>query len=294
VRPVFADAELERSFTERGYVVVDALPAETVAELLEVHAASPDGDGPGFSYSMQLGAVDEKARIADALRSAYERHIGPMLIDFAVMAAGFAVKAAEGQSAIPGHLDWSMVDETRHRSLTGWIALTETNAANGALAVVPGSQRLPFTIRGSRTAAPIAAQPDVVSEHLEVVPMSAGQVILYEPRVIHGSATNASGRPRVAAGLGLLPAELTPLHYVGQERAPGQQLREVEVDRDFFFACAIDPSLGHDPLIDELVAGRPSRVVSSTRAITAEDLGALRANGRRGSGKRRLFGRRSR
>jgi hypothetical protein len=287
VRPVFIDDDLERAFSDRGYAVVDMLPPEEVAALLGLYEETLGTEQPGFSYSMRLGATDAKAKIRHAVSKAYTRHLAGMLHDHSVAVCGFVAKGATGESTIPGHLDWSLVDETRHRSVNVWIALCDTGRANGALAVFPGSQRLPLTRRGSGTPPPLAAPPEVLAEHLTVVPMRAGQAILYEPRLIHGSATNTSGQPRIAAGLSLAPAGLDLIHYVTEG---GSMLREVQVDGDFFHAYAIDPSLGRDPALDALIEGRPFRTVPQTSPITTENVRAL-ARGRSGTSALARLGR---
>jgi hypothetical protein len=156
-----------------------------------------------------------------------------------------------------------------------WIALCDTTEANGALAVIPGSHRLPLTRRGTATPPVIAAPPEVVAKHMTVVPMRGGQAILYEPRTIHGSASNISGRPRVAAAMTVVPAGVTPLHYVGGGGGGDATLREVSVDADFFHAYAVDPALGRDPEIEALIAGRPVRTVPATVPITTEGIRGL-------------------
>lgn len=274
MRPLFADPELEERFSDDGFVVVDLVDEQGVAELIDLHARTTQAR-PGFHYSMQARGGPAKAAIVDGLTRVYETTLAPILPGHDVMMANFVVKGATGESTLLPHLDWSHVDEEQERSVNVWVALCATDDVNGALAVMRRSHRLPLTRRGSATPPWCAAPPDVVGRYMTTIPMRPGQAILYEPRVIHGSATNRSGRERIAAGLNLVHRDARPLHYVGDRSRPEAPLREVLVDREFFLAGAIDPALDHDPEIEQLIAGRESRTVAARPPVTAQDLAAV-------------------
>jgi hypothetical protein len=274
VRPVFADEQLERSLTERGYAVVDMLGSGDVTALLDLHARALGDPAEGVQRLMQFGN-DARDVVRDEITDAYERRLAPRLSDHRPMGGGIIAKAPAGESAIRPHLDWCFVDETRHRSVNLWVPLCDTTHANGALAVVPGSHRLRHTIRGSGTPSHLVAATDVVAQQLEVVPMKAGQALLFDHRLIHGSSTNTSARPRIALALPLVPAEVAPVHYVGDSDAPEAPVRQVEVDQEFWHEHRVDPSIGRDPNIESLIAGRPTHLVPPTPPITTEDVRSL-------------------
>jgi hypothetical protein len=275
MRPAFPDEGLRRAFSELGYVVVDALDRHQVTAMLDLQAATPGPVADGFRHSMQMGPGEGKARIRSALVDLYETCLASFLPGHQVMTGVFVEKGPSGQSTVPAHIDWSFADESRHRSVNAWVALSDTTPENGALAVVPRSHRLPLTVRGSGTPSPFRATPEAISEFLEVVPMRAGQAILYDGSLIHGSGSNASGKPRVAVGMSLLPVGAPPIHYVGDIRGEGRPIREFAVDAEFFHGYVVDPELGWDPNVEALTVGRPSREVAATSPITLADLKAV-------------------
>jgi hypothetical protein len=275
MQPGFRDEELGRVFSELGYVVVDALSRDQISTLLDLHAATHGPVAGGYRHSMQFGPSDEKARIRAGLVDLYETCLAPFLPGQQVVTGAFIEKGPGGQSTVPAHIDWNFVDESRHRSMNAWVALSDTTPENGALAVVPRSHRLPLTLRGSGIQWPLQAPPEAVSKLLEVVPMRAGQAILYGGSVIHGSASNSSERPRVAVGMSLAPVDVPPVHYVGDLHREGRPIREFAVDAEFFHGYAVDPELGWDPNVEALTVGRPSREVAATSPITLADLKAV-------------------
>jgi hypothetical protein len=274
VDPVFRDAQVEQHLCEHGYAVIDALDAQGVAELSELHATTAPGRPTGYQVSLEMAPSEEKRMIREGLRAAYERHLAPLMYDTTVLATGFISKGEEGESTVHPHVDWSMVDETRHRSVNVWIALCDTDSSNGALGVVPDSHRLPLTRRGWATPQALAAPPEVLAEHLTLVPLRAGQAIAYEPRVIHGSPSNTSGRLRVASTICVAVAGAQPVHYVAGLEDDGA-LREYEVDADFFDEYTLDLEIGRSHEVSSLLEGRPWRKVEPTPPITAKHLRAL-------------------
>ena len=286
MEPVFRDAQVEQHFSDHGYVVIDALDAQGVAELNELHADTAGGRPSGYQVSVSMAPTEEKRKIGEGLRAAYERYLAPALYEHNVLATGFIAKGEEGESTVQGHVDWSMVDETRHRSVNMWMALCDTDASNGALAVVPDSHRLPLTRRGWDTPPALAVPREVIAEHLKLMPMRAGQAIAYEPRVIHGSPCNTSGRLRLAATVCVARPDVQPVHYVAGLEDDGR-LREFEVDAEFFHQYELDLTIGRSHEVSSLVAGRPWRKVEPTPPITAKHLRAL-SPGRRAGRLRRL------
>lgn len=284
--PVFRDEQVEQHFSDHGYVVIDALDEQGVAELSELHAATAGGRPSGYQVSVSMAPSEEKRKIGEGLRAAYARYLAPALYEHKVLATGFISKGVEGESTVQGHVDWSMVDETRHRSVNMWIALCDTDASNGALAVVPGSHRLPLTRRGWDTPPALTVPREVIAEHLKLMPMRAGQAIAYEPRVIHGSPGNTSGRLRLAATVCVTGPDVQPVHYVAGLEDDGA-LREFEVDAEFFHQYELDLAIGRSHEVASLLAGRPWRKVEPTPPITAKHLRAL-SPGRRAGRLRRL------
>lgn len=84
-----------------------------------------------------------------------------------------------------------------------WVALDDSNAANGCLRVIPGSHTL-----GARPLIPatntpnlfeVRTDPELVDEDsAEDLVLDAGDACVHHPALIHGSGPNRSDRPRRA------------------------------------------------------------------------------------------------
>jgi hypothetical protein len=119
------------------------LDADGVTELAELYATTAGGEFSGLQFTAQYSPGGAKDAIRAGIIGAYARDLAGRLHPHEVVAEGFIAKGASGQSTIPGHLDWSIVDETRHRSVNVWIPLCDTSESNGALAVVPVMSLVP-------------------------------------------------------------------------------------------------------------------------------------------------------
>ena len=229
---LFRDERVQARFERDGYVILDLLSPDQVSGLLDFAHRLDEKGVPrrGFRVSMDLpdqglvrAASDEIQRVAGgALGSHVHAHQS--------FVASFVVKDAHEASLVPPHQDWSFVDETRFTSATVWTSLVDMNAENGGLGVIPGSHRVLDYLRAS----PSPQCPSLISPHLfalypylQVKTLRAGQAIAWDHRLVHGSPPNRSGKPRVAAGIGIARREAPLLHHYlalsGPTRCPSSR-----------------------------------------------------------------------
>ncbi len=114
-----------------------------------------------------------------------------------------------GGSAYPWHQDWACCWRAHtDRLITCFIYLDDADAANGCLQVVPGSHLgkpiLPFKA-GSR----FEIDPAYIDQKKVVpVPLRAGEMIFFDPYLLHYSDLNRSQTPRRAIIYTYNPASL--------------------------------------------------------------------------------------
>lgn len=108
------------------------------------------------------------------------------------------------------HQDWPYWPLAQPNAVTAWIALDDTDAANGAMSVAVGShltgERLPVAFgtgtpyHRDRRPATVGLIEDPVELGLEtaVIELKAGEASFHSSLVWHGSGPNTSDRPRRA------------------------------------------------------------------------------------------------
>ena len=123
--------------------------------------------------------------------------------------SGYVISKPPGGPALFWHQDWwgwqhPISREDRIAQVALFLYMTDTTRENGCLRLIPGSHRSPHSLHDLVDAhgptlaevrnpgdAAFASHPDEVD-----VPVTAGDVVVVDARLIHGAHPNRSGRER--------------------------------------------------------------------------------------------------
>ena len=213
VPKVFRDAALQTRYERDGYVVLPFLQPDEVAELRARYDELPRVDDAGFFASLYTANQSYRQQAHAALAGLGERLCAAFLDDYAVLIGNFVTKKGGDRSLMPPHQDWSFVDESRYASMNLWLPLVDVDEGNGAIFLLPGGHRLPFTVRGTLVPNAFANVAGLDFAHLTYLPMRAGEVLIYDHRLVHASPPNSTPAVRVAAAMAALPRTAQPIHY---------------------------------------------------------------------------------
>lgn len=246
LRPRLKDPRLDAELEEQGYVLVPGAGRERLRAMRRAHRRTMGRVPAGFDstiYSSDetrkrtvhrelLGAM---APILDTLLTGHR----PLMSSF--VTKGFVTKAHPETGTMPPHQDWTFVDEDVSSSLNVWIPLVDVDDRNGALSLLPGGHRMPFTVRGTDTPNPFRAVEEAVAAQMVELPMRAGDVLVHDHRVLHSSPPNRRRRPRVVAGCAVIADAAAPIHFrqVGPDR-----VARYELDPSFY----LEHTFGADTL----------------------------------------------
>ena len=186
----------------------------------------------------------------DSILDAVEAIYGP---DLLCWSSTLFVKEAHTPAFVSWHQDSTYWGLSRPDVVTAWVAITESNRANGALEVVSGTHdldQLPhrdtfatenLLSRGQEVAVDIgAAEPSIIE-------LQPGEMSLHHVRLVHGSAPNGSDDRRIGFAMRFIPTSVAQL--VG-ERDSATLVRGV----DHFGHFDHEPRAmtEHDPAMIEL------------------------------------------
>jgi non-haem Fe2+, alpha-ketoglutarate-dependent halogenase len=220
-------------FDAHGYVApVDALDADEAAEhrrRLETLLAPSGGradtrtrNNPHLLARWMADLV-RHPRVLDAV----EDVLGP---DLLVLRSTLFVKPPHDPGVVTWHQDLAYWDLSSDRTVTAWIALTESTSANGCVRVVPGSHLqplLPHTLgrdRNNRLLRGQLAQVDIPAERVATLELRPGQFSLHHGRLLHSSPANPSATLRA----GLAVRFITPDTRQGGPRHGATLVRGVD------------------------------------------------------------------
>ncbi|MBA3477551.1 MAG: phytanoyl-CoA dioxygenase family protein [Lautropia sp.] len=158
-----------------------------------------------------LADVIREPRILDAVESV----LGPNILCWA---SGFFWKPAGDPAYISWHQDSTYWGLSAPDVVTAWVALSESNQANGAMEVIPGTHLMDqvphkdtfddnnLLSRGQEVAVEIDATRAV---RLDLRP---GEVSLHHVRLVHGSPPNPSNERRIGFAIRYIPTSVRQLH----------------------------------------------------------------------------------
>ncbi|MCO5249518.1 MAG: phytanoyl-CoA dioxygenase family protein, partial [Chitinophagales bacterium] len=152
--------------------------------------------------------------------------------DYEPVYASFVVKEPGPEGNFPLHMDWSMVNEREAISLAFWTPLIDINTENGALIVLEGSHQIGLSFRGGPylfQALESDSLPDVKLK-THTLYLRAGEVVIYDHRLFHGSLANKTNETRPALNCTMRPKETPLIHY----HQIGKEIETYYVDNIFF------------------------------------------------------------
>lgn len=233
--PTLVDPELDRQLAIEGYVVIDLLDDATLAELRELAEGLYVDDRHGFHASNLSGSHDYRRAVAREATPVIARAAAGLFVDHEAYTASLLMKWPDEDSAFHSHQDWTMVDESRYRTVNVWCPLDDTSVDNGTLRVVPGSHRLLDAVRCSPMPPSGYQNPGWQVGWQEMLPIEvrAGQVVVFDHAVLHSSGPNTTDSPRMAVAAAFKPREASLFHWYLPD--PGSTtLERFRIDADFF------------------------------------------------------------
>jgi ectoine hydroxylase-related dioxygenase (phytanoyl-CoA dioxygenase family) len=244
---IFKDEHLQEQFDRDGYAVFDFISPEEAAKISEKFYALHDTIPTGFhseAFNPDSAIKDEIFKVTDAI---FQPKVDELFGNYKKLGSSFLCKAP-GESGIVGvHQDWTVVDESKYYSATIWVPTVDTIAENGAMRFLPGSHRFFDFYRSNHIPLAYRDNYDLLWDNMVTIPMKAGQAVMLNHAVIHGSAPNITSKERLAIAYGLIPKDASLMYYHYNE---DKKIEKYEMPDDFFQKYY---NVGQRPLFGKLV-----------------------------------------
>lgn len=241
MNPLFSNPEHQSFFEENGYLLIDnMLSSDEVQDLVNYYnQLNHDHVGDyGFHVSMENKSHDYISGVINKLESVIFPKAEKYFVPCKMFTGSFVVKEPKANSFVPPHQDWSFTDDNKFNSVTVWTALQDTDINNGAMAVLPGSHKWFTGPRASPSPGyitPFQAHGMDLFPYMKLLPMKAGQSLIFENKTLHASPPNNSSVARIGAGIGITQKEAPMMHYYVIPGSDPQELQSYHVDRAFYF-----------------------------------------------------------
>lgn len=239
MEPLFKNDEHQTFFEQNGYIKLNALDENEVKDLVDFLYSSgiKKENSHGFYVGMDHENKDLVVQMMQKVESVAMPKIAPYLVNYQLITASYVLKDPNPIGVVPPHQDWTFVeDETKHCSVTCWIALVDTDMQNGCIGVIKGSHKYFSSVRPSpspQVPSPLAKHMFSLFPYFELLPMKAGEALIFDNRTFHASPPNITKAPRLAVGLSFTQKNAELRHYYLK---PGTKntLLKYKIDQQFF------------------------------------------------------------
>lgn len=202
---IFKSKEHQEIFNRQGFITLPFLNVEELKFLNDTFdELHPSLNQEGFFSGSYSNDMNYKKKVSDVIVKTFHRAYEKYFTNYQPFGGAFLFKVPGENSDLAIHQDWTIVDEEENVALNCWVPLQDIDETNGALHIVPGSHydkykslrspTLPFFFSGNDQDVEAAAIPMYVK---------AGEAVILNQSVIHGSAPNHSNQIRKAITAGV-------------------------------------------------------------------------------------------
>lgn len=146
----------------------------------------------------------------------------------------FIIKSSHTNEEFFIHQDPSYVDEFKYSPLHVWIPLDKITADNGALCFVPKSHNFFSPYRNISFDPPFEHIRPFVRQYLKPYFAEAGEMLIFDPRLLHNSLPNNTDESRVVILCGLFPKEAEIVSCYKDVEVPDSPIELYKQSEDFF------------------------------------------------------------
>jgi hypothetical protein len=222
VRRTFLDGARDAALHRLGFVKLRLLDDDQMDELRRRFAMlrpadrfDPPGGTPTNPTTYHCTFLDTDLAYKEAFDELVRSTLDPVLaglFDRYVLLTANCYAKQPGRGAFEVHQNWTLTTDPGDVTVTVWLPLHDTDAENGTLAVVPGSHKLTGDIAFPRGGHYFSAYDDVIArDHFVPLPVRAGEAVVFDDNLIHGSGLNRGASPRFALQVAAIPAEAEPV-----------------------------------------------------------------------------------
>lgn len=263
---ILKDINKNHSLRESGYVTFPFLDNQHIQQL-NAFFMNEHKDIPDYFYaSTHSSDKNFRNRSSEFIRKIISPLLPDFLINYELLGGAFVVKPGGGKGVLAPHQDWNIVDEKFHRSYNLWIPLVDVNEKNGAVYILKASHSKMKSFRGPGIPSPFREIESYVWDSMTPLIMKAGEALLYDHALIHGSPANKTDTMRLGIVCGIVNKDVPMILYSKNQ------------DNIVEYACNQDFYLNHNPNEAELVLSKNNVFKGSFKPLQKDEFDAIFKN----------------
>jgi len=209
VSSVIKDKQLSENIYSRGYEKIRVLSEEQLEQLQNIFNREHKleiKDG-GMFYSLYSKDYDYRKRVNDEIQQILLPIFEKLFVNYKNVINSFVIKAPGPKSEFYVHQDTTAMDEYQGSPLSLWIPLHDITTENGAMCIIEKTHWFFSPYRGVSFNFPFTKINNTVKDYLQPITLKKGEILIFDPRLIHNSLANQTSDPRIAIVAGIFPKD---------------------------------------------------------------------------------------
>lgn len=230
-------------FTKNGYVhLKNILSQDIINELLKVYEEirknSAYEETNYYVNSVSFKSKEIKKITWEKVKEITMPHLSNVLnIDKLriPISVGYCINPPNSISGSRLHQDPNLVDEQNAYSIVLWVSLTDADSSNGCLKVIKGSHLWGNSLRSNFHVRWHFDEfvEDILDKNVIDIPTKAGDIICFDPALIHGSGKNKTNKERLAIQISAIPNNETLITVIEENRL-FSKAKFYQIDENYF------------------------------------------------------------
>lgn len=229
---IVSNLEKDTELAKEGYTIFPCLEGNDIKALQEYYLQFKKEESNHFYATAHSPDFNFRKQTSDFIKKIVEPCVKNTLCNYTLLGGSYVVKPGNGKGILQAHQDWNLVDETKARSYNLWIPLVDVNENNGAVCVLPQSHAKQTTYRGPNIPSPFKNIEQELWPYLTTLSMNAGEALLYDHALLHGSPPNKSKTERLGIVIGIIH-EGVKMQIYGNDN---ENIKSYACDENFFLS----------------------------------------------------------
>lgn len=240
----FLDPALHERFLTHGWVKVEhVIEPEEIASFMETFNYISTLEGFELDkHLLNSGRLfnPEIRKNTQAVINKNAQTILPRLFDMEKVdkhtGGAYQVKPCSDQSDLQIHQDSTVIDEEKDYCLFVWIPFCDVNEKNGPIWTLDGSHLWGNTQRSLGVPWNFLKHVDLLRTYMHPVLANVGDVIVFDPALVHCSTPNFSDKVRHAITITVLRKNYQLVYYFKNKEGPKDIIEKYQVDENFYYS----------------------------------------------------------
>jgi ubiquinone/menaquinone biosynthesis C-methylase UbiE len=229
---IVSNLEKDAALAKEGYTIFPCLEDADIKALKDYYLQFQKEQPTHFYATAHSPDFNFRKQTSDFIQKIIEPLVKNTLCNYKLLGGSYVVKPGNGKGILQAHQDWNLVNEEKSRSYNLWIPLIDVNENNGAIFVLPQSHSKIKTYRGPQITSPFKNIEQELWQYLTPLSMNAGEALLYDHALLHGSPPNKTEKERLGIVIGIINKGVE-MHVYGNDNGI---IKSYACDEHFFLS----------------------------------------------------------